>query len=207
MPWAPDYVTSAELKAFLRIPAADVADDTQIAFAIAAASRAIDRAANRQFGLTATAEARVYTARYDRWRGRWVIDVDDFQTLTGLAIAYDDNDDGVFDKTVDVYRTWPFNADEEGRPWTTIIVDPDSANTPGAAQGATRVTAFWGWSAVPATVKQATFLQASRFFQRRGAPFGVAGSPDVGSELRLLSKVDPDVEVALGPYRRWWAAV
>jgi len=55
---------------------------------------------------------------------------------------------------------------------------------------------------VPTTVKQATLLQASRVFARREAPFGVAGSPDMGSELRLLEKVDPDVAVMLVPYVR-----
>jgi hypothetical protein len=70
-----------------------------------------------------------------------------------------------------------------------------------------QVTATWGWTAVPATIKKATLLQASRFYKRRDAPFGVAGSPDMGSEMRLLAKVDPDVEVMLGDYRRKWGAV
>lgn len=60
---------------------------------------------------------------------------------------------------------------------------------------------------VPDSIKLACLLQASRFFIRREAPFGIAGSPEAGSELRLLAKVDPDVEVILGPYRSWWGAV
>ena len=69
-----------------------------------------------------------------------------------------------------------------------------------------KVTARWGWAAVPSTIKQATLLQASRLLARRDAPFGIAGSPDVGSEIRLLARVDPDVAVAVAPYRRWWGA-
>jgi hypothetical protein len=64
------------------------------------------------------------------------------------------------------------------------------------------VTAVWGWTAVPTSVKQATLLQASRFHKRRHAPFGVAGSPEMGSEIRLLSRVDPDVSVALRDFNR-----
>jgi hypothetical protein len=45
-------------------------------------------------------------------------------------------------------------------------------------------------------------LQASRFYARRDSPYGVAGSPDLGSEVRLLSKVDPDVAVSLADYVR-----
>jgi hypothetical protein len=69
------------------------------------------------------------------------------------------------------------------------------------------ITALWGWSAVPVPVKDATLLQGQRFAARRDAPFGVAGSPTDGSEVRLLARVDPDVEVMLGDYRREsWAA-
>jgi len=64
----------------------------------------------------------------------------------------------------------------------------------------------WGWSAVPVPVKEATYLQASRFHSRRDSPYGIAGSPDQGSELRLLSRVDPDVAVSLSDFVRWWAA-
>lgn len=53
------------------------------------------------------------------------------------------------------------------------------------------------FSPVPATVKLATEMQASRWAKRRDAPFGIAGSPEMGSELRLLPKLDPDVEVLL----------
>jgi hypothetical protein len=63
-----------------------------------------------------------------------------------------------------------------------------------------KVTALWGWTAVPVAVKQATLLQASRFFSRRHSPYGVAGSPELGSEIRLLARVDPDVGVSLRDY-------
>jgi hypothetical protein len=56
----------------------------------------------------------------------------------------------------------------------------------------------------PAPVKLACMLQASRLVKRRDSPFGVAGSPEFGSELRLLSKLDPDVENLLRPYRIPW---
>jgi hypothetical protein len=69
---------------------------------------------------------------------------------------------------------------------------------------AVAVTARWGWPSVPFPVEQAALQQAVRLFARRSSPFGVAGSPELGSELRLLSRLDPDVEMLLGPYRRRW---
>lgn len=56
----------------------------------------------------------------------------------------------------------------------------------------------------PEPVKLAAMIQASRLSKRRDSPFGVAGSPEFGSELRLLSKLDPDVETLLRPYRLPW---
>lgn len=197
MAWAPDYVALLDLKAYLRIT--DLVDDAQIALAITAASRAVDQHTNRQFGLVAAPEARVYTARYDRDRRRWVVDIDDLMTVVGLVVTTEAG-------TVDVFTKQPGNASAEGKPWTRLVVEPSSAVTPNGDEDGVTVTARFGWTTVPVAVQQATLLQASRFFGRRNAPFGVAGSPELGSELRLLAKVDPDVAVVLGPYIRWWAA-
>lgn len=197
MAWAPDYATAAELKAYLRISDAD--DDAQIALAITAASRAVDQFTSRQFGLVAAAEARKYTAFWDRNRCRYVVPIDDLMTQVGLTVT-------VAAGVVDVFDLRPANSVAVGRPWTELVVAPAAAVKPTITQDAVTVTAKYGWTIVPDTVKQATLLQASRLFKRRDAPFGVAGSPELGSELRLLAKVDPDVQVALGPYVRWWAA-
>lgn len=192
MPWAPDYVTSADLKGDLRIT--DNGDDAQVARAITAASRAVDRATNRQFGLVDAAEDRIYPASWRR--GRWLVKIDDLMTETGFTVT-------TVDGTVTAYRLHPVNAAAEGRPWTRLVIDPASPVQPtGEPYEEITVTAKFGWATVPDTVKEATLLQASRFFKRRDAPFGVAGSPDQGSEMRLLAKVDPDVAVMLADYVR-----
>lgn len=197
MAWAPDYVTSTELKAYLRI--GDAVDDAEVALAVTAASRAVDRATNRQFGLIAVPEARKYTAYWDTDLCRYVVEIADLMTVTGLTITVEAG-------TVDAFDLKPANAAVEAFPWTRFVVKPESLVKPPLTEDAVTVTARYGWTTVPAAVKQATLLQAARFFKRRDAPFGVAGSPEAGSELRLLAKVDPDVAVVLGPYQRWWAA-
>lgn len=204
MPWAPDYCTSAELKSNLRIP--DAVDDAELALAITAASRAIDHAANRQFGQVSPVQARLYQARWDSGWRRWVIDTDDISSAAGLLVALDDDDDQVFDVAITDYRLAPVNEDEKSRPWTQIVVNADSTNQPTTAKATVQVTALWGWAAVPTAIKQAAITQAARFYYRREAPFGVAGSPTVGSEIRLLAQVDPDVAVMIRSYRRAWGA-
>ncbi len=206
MAWAPQYASTAELRAYLRIPVADTADDTQIALAANAASRSVDHHCNRQFGQVTTADARVYTPRWDRRRASWVIDVDDISSTDDLSIMIDDDGDQTFDLEIDDYRLLPLNAAAVSHPWTQILVSSDSTNLPTAREGSVEVTAEWGWAAVPDSVKEATLLQGSRFFMRQQAPFGIAGSPDLGSELRLLQKVDVDVAVMLRGFVRQWGA-
>lgn len=193
MAWAPDYVSAAELAAYMRIGDAD--DDAELAVAATASSRAIDDHCNRQFGLVAAPEQRFYTARPDYDRGRWVIDMDDFMTTTGLAITVGGVALTDFDKE-------PINAAAEGRPWTRIVVKSTSAVQPTGADDEAAATIRWGWTTVPVPVKMAARLQGSRFHSRRDSPYGVAGSPQTGSELRLLSKLDADVAVSLRGFVR-----
>jgi hypothetical protein len=193
MAWAPDYVTDADLSSYLRIDDND--DDAELALAITAASRAIDHHCGRQFGNT-TAEERTYIARPDYERGYWVLDTDDYTLITGAGVVVTDAG------TVTTYVQEPRNASQKSRPWTRVVFTADSEFQPDVYPHEVNVSALWGWAAVPTTVKQATMLQASRFFTRRNAPFGIAGSPDSGSEMRLLAKVDADVAVTLRDYVR-----
>lgn len=202
MAWAPDYASTADVKGYTRIP--DTADDVQIALAVTAASRAVDRVCGRQFGLVAAPEARYYTPQWDSKICRWLVKFDDLMTTTGLVVMADLGDDGTYESEVDGYALRPVNAAPKSRPWTSLVVLSSSTTLPVRTEASVEVTAKWGWSAIPDAVKQATILQASRILKRRDAPFGVAGSPDSGSEIRLLARVDPDVAVILNSYVRWW---
>jgi hypothetical protein len=201
----PDYASVDELKRYLRIPglyegsintSEDTYDDAELALAITSASRAIDTATNRQFGSLGTATAFRYTARFDANRNAYVVRIEDLMDSTGLIVKTEGTE--VFD-----FDLYPFNAPSYGKPWTLLIIH-DGVST---EEGDIEVTAKWGWTSVPATIKNATLLQAARLFKRREAPFGVAGSPDMGNEIRLLAKLDPDVAVLVGSYAKRWGAV
>jgi hypothetical protein len=181
--WEPDYATVDELKAYVSIPDDDTVDDTELAGKITAASRSIDQHTRRQFGQVDVLELREYPIR-----SNGLTMVDDLMDVTGLLVEVDG------DAVVPAYLN-PRNALQRGMPYTRMFL-------PSAWSGVAQVTALWGWTAVPATIKEAALLQASRLFKRRDAPFGVAGSPDLGSEIRLLAKVDPDVAVMLERYVR-----
>lgn len=184
--WEPSYATVGELKAYVSIPDDDTVDDTELSGKIAAASRSIDHHTRRQFGQVDAGEQRDYPIVC---RGVFkVLLIDDLMDTTGLVVE-------VAGAAVVPTYFHPANAAQKGMPYTRIFLPVDSS-------GVAQVTALWGWSAVPETIKEATLLQASRLFKRRDAPFGVAGSPELGSEMRLLAKVDPDVAVMLRKYVR-----
>lgn len=190
MTWAPDYVTVALLKSYLRID--DTVDDAFIALWITTASRNVDDFTHRQFGKT-TLEARTYPSVWDRRAGVYVAEVDDLQDLTGLSITA-----GSTVLTTDGYDLRPLNNAQMGKPYERLH---------SAVGGDLAMTAVWGWSAVPAAVSTGLLLQAARLAARRDSPFGVAGSPSEGSEIRLLAQLDPDFKTSLKPLvRNWWAA-
>jgi hypothetical protein len=190
--WAPDYITLAELKKLVDVD--DVVDDAFLGLLPGAASRAVDRACGRQFGIVAAPEERYYPVRYVRNRRRWVAAIDDLQTTTGLILPAAIGTD---------YVLGPRNAVARGKAWLQIIFR-ETPLTSGEEEFP--MTASWGWSAIPDAVKVATLLQANRWSSRKDSPYGIAGSPDQGSELRLLERVDPDVKTSLRDYRRdWWA--
>lgn len=209
MAWRPDYVTVDELQVFVGIPTADTVDDAALGSAITAASRAIDSWCGRQFGLLAAPAARYYG-----WDGRTIecrpaLRVDDVQSVTGLAVTVDVAGTAVFSGTLTNatdFDLWPYNAPADGEPWTHLLLRSSSSVTFPGRSRSVAVTATWGWTTVPGVVKEACLIQSARWFKRKDSPFGIAGSPDLGGELRLLERLDADVAVLLGSVRRPWAA-
>ncbi len=204
MAWAPSYATAADLRTYMNVPAVtgdatDIARDTLVHTpALDAASREIDRACSRQFGAV-TVIARYYTARLDQATRYYVTSVDDIGDLTGLLVATDLDGSAAFATSCTVKYTLPLNAIAKGRVVTDVVTSNGST-----LPGRMKVTAVYGWPTVPPTIKEATLLQASRISKRRDSPFGVAGSPDLGNEIRLLAKLDPDVERMVAAFRRYW---
>jgi hypothetical protein len=197
--WEPDYATVEELREYAGITDEDdTVDDAGLARNITAASRAIDDhcGPQRQFGQVETAQERFYTVRDYHYGivasgGSSLVIVDDLMTLDDLVIT-------VAGEAVTPTLWRPANAPVKGKPWTRVYL-PGRLSMDGDAVS---ITAKWGWDAVPVAIKEACLLQALRLSKRKSSPFGVAGSPDMGSELRLLAKVDPDVAVMVHKYIR-----
>lgn len=191
--WKPDYVTVALLKDYLRVD--DTDDDALYALYISTASRAVDDWCGRQFGATEDPELRKFVSTWDRARCAYVASIDDLPSTTGLVVEID----GAALTIDDDFTLEPVNAPAKGKPYERLVT---------SRGGRLDMTAdVWGWSTTPASVQTGVLLQSSRLEARRDSPFGVAGSPSEGSELRLLAALDPDLQTSLRPFRRkWWAA-
>lgn len=200
MGWQPAYCTAAELAHYA---GEGSVSDPEMTLAVETASRSVDRACGRQFGLLDEPVARYFTAEYDRARRVWVIPTEDFATTDGLTVESVGPQNGT---ALAGYLPAPINAVVDGKVWTSLIIGSGAAVAPNWTENGVRVTAKWGWPTVPPAVKMATLIQASRLYSRRQAPFGIAGNLDVG-EMRLLERLDVDLMTSVRPFQRVWGAV
>ena len=198
------YASLAELKSWVGIPSGDTADDTLLSLALDAATTQVDQYTDRTF----TADTNPVNRDYEPTDGG-ELNVDPISTTTDLVIATDENGDGVFETTWagSDYRLEPVNAAVTGEPYTRIVAIGSKRFPINGTRPSTRVAARYGWpnGTTPPGVKQATLIQAARLFMRKNAAFGVAGSVEFGSEIRLLDELDRDAQRLLRAYRRnWW---
>jgi hypothetical protein len=189
------YATLVELK--LQLGITDTTEDTLLNKALSTASRAVEKACgNRVFTLDGSATARVYVPQ-----GNYDLDVDDIGTLTGLLV---ETGSGTTYTTLPAtaYETTPTTALVRGEPITSLN-DLGYAGVwwSGGVTPRVRVTACWGWPAIPDEVSQATLITAARLFRRKGSPEGVAGFGDMG--VVRVPKLDPDVQAMLQPLKRY----
>ena len=190
------YCTLAELKASIAIT--DSVDDTPLEAAITATSRMIDDYTGRFFYRNGTTESPV--ARYYTPLDPWTMNMDDNYSIT--QVATDDN----FNQTWDTvwatsdYMLEPVNNPQRGWPVNRMLAIGRYV-FPYYLPQSVRITGIWGWASTPAEVNMATLIQAARLFTRRQSPFGIAGSPDLGT-VRLSAKLDADVETLLRPFKK-----
>lgn len=198
------YATLVQLKSYLlgeAEAAEDTLDDDELTDALASASQEIDDHCGRRFSADDVATAR-RIARDRILRGTaWI---DDFHTTTGLIVATDDGDDGTYSTTwaASDYELEPLDGIVDGVPgWPYYRIVPVASRCwPRCTRRAPlRVTAKWGWAAVPAPVHQACLIMAAETHKLRTAPFGVAGFGQYG-HIRVRN--NPMAEKKLAPYVR-----
>lgn len=195
MPITNGYATLAEAKARLGIPVGDTADDSVLEAVIEAASRSVDRYTGRRFYQVAS------SARYFTAANAVSVLVDDYVSVS--EVATDLNLDRTWSNVITLsdLEATPLNAAAYGEPFTAIRLKPLASESLELDRDAVKVTAVWGWPAIPDAVNEATLLLTSRLFRRKDAPFGISGGGEVGTSVAIRAS-DPDITSLLDPYRR-----
>jgi hypothetical protein len=178
------YCSLLELKDYLKIPANKTGDDTLLEDALASATQEINETCNRQFNKIDDDEDATERS-YGRVNSRLAY-VDDFYTTEDLVVTVADT---VLTHLVD-FDLKPLNGVVNGEPgwpfWKIKFYDTVVVPAGGfVGEAPVKVTAKWGWAAVPAPVKQACLIMASENFQMKDTPFGVAGMDMFGTPLRV----------------------
>lgn len=187
------YATLEEIKLRLEIQVSTY--DAVLEGNLDAASAQIDQYCRRTFSKATTATARIFDD-IGAWRNRsWSIVTDDYWELG--SVKFDTDDDGTFETTISTGYAYPRNAAVSGRPFTAVHLREGTIYT--YPRGGVEVTAKWGWPSVPAPIKEATLLQASRLFKRKDSPEGTLGMADFG--VMTIARFDADVRELCGPFK------
>ena len=191
------YCTIAQVKGADVLNFATTAHDEILETIIEAVSRLIDNATQRQF--FTTTEARYFTTR-DSSR----IDVDDIATASGVIVETDLNGDGTFEYTWTAtdFSLWGYNDISKGWPYSQIEITPQGQYAFPSLRRGVKVTATFGWAAVPKPITLACILQSNRAYKRFDTALGVAGSSAMGAITLSIPGLDPDVEQLIRPYMR-----
>lgn len=192
------YVELARLKEYLKFKPEKIEQDENIQDAISSASGEIEKHCNRQFQRADTATARVFAPA-----SRTRCPVDDFWSLDGLVVEVDTNGDGTFSTVVPSsdYELHPSNGVVDGQvgwPYYEINLVEGYFPTHLRRKKTVRLTAKWGWEAVPEAVRQAAVVIAAETFQLKDAPFGTAGMDQFGNIYHVR-----DNRIAAGKLARY----
>jgi hypothetical protein len=165
-----DYISVDDFKAYVKIEGSSQYDEL-LEEAAGSASREVERFCRRQFNDAGSASEREFTPVSSE-----VLIVDDFSTSDGLEIEVD----GIA-WTADQYSLEPKNGVMQGVPgWPYWLIRAKGGSSFPTNGADVKVTARWGWAAVPEPVRQATKVIAAMNFQMKDAPLGVAGNGDFG---------------------------
>ncbi len=204
-----DYVTVENIKEDIPdSPLLDVSDatyDIVIGNMITAASRMIDRYVGgwANYFYPSTADE----TRYFDGNGEEELYIDPIVSLTSVYVSEGggraSSDYTAWTKDTDFYVK-PYNYTALSQPIQSLVIDNDSGSkgTWGTTRKGVKVTGIFGYSSTPPEdIKQATKIQAVRWFSRAKQNYQDGGANPTLGEMTYVQQLDPDVKMLLLPYR------
>jgi len=201
------YATQLEAKQWLNMADASL-DDLMVDNLVTAASRAVDGYCGRYFYPDQAATARTFLTT-----DGYCAAIDDVWDTATAVVKTDSGQDGTYETTLTVSTQYIFEpvngvvAGVGGWPAMRVrLVGGTLFPTATYGRPQLQVTAKWGWTAVPAPVKQATLQVVGELWKRKDAPFGVLGGQEFGT-IYLSPDAMRSVGSLLAPYGRASATV
>jgi hypothetical protein len=195
------YTTLAAFQAYANMSTVTADETTTIEQAIEAASRTIDRVANRRFYIDAAATARLY-----RTTDFYTLFVDDIGSTTNLAVNLDADGNGNYTDTLTLNTDFildPVTAPQLERPFTRItMVGTETFPLPISRRPQVQVTAKFGWyeGTPPDDIVEACLILSADYVKRASSVGGVLGLSELGA-IRM-SPLGRDISAIVRAYRR-----
>ena len=195
------YTTLAAFQAYANMSTITGDETTTIEQAIEAASRTIDRIANRRFYIDAAATARLY-----RTTDFYTLFVDDIGSTTNLAVNLDADGNGNYTDTLTLNTDFildPVTAPQLERPFTRItMVGAETFPLPISRRPQVQVTAKFGWydGTPPDDIVEACLILSADYVKRASSVGGVLGLSELGA-IRM-SPLGRDISAIVRAYRR-----
>lgn len=185
------YCTTDDVKTELGIT--DANDDDRIDRIVYAVSRQMDDFVGADI-------QPLSNTRYYRALGSYMVITDPFTTLT--SVAFDSAGDWSTYTLLTTGQPVPFNAASSGKPFTGIMLGPNSSNLFPLHERGVRVIATFGYGATaPKVIKEAAIMQSSLIYRQQvsgGAP--IAGGGEYAGPI-IQGGLHPLVRRMLDPYR------
>jgi hypothetical protein len=195
------YATLVQFQAYANMSTVTADETTTIEKAIEAASRTIDRIANRRFWMDTNATARLY-----RTTDFWTLPVDDIGSTSGLVVALDADGNGNYTDTLTLntdYILDPVTAPQQARPYTRVtMVGTETFPLPISRRPQVQVTARFGWylGTPPDDIVEACLILSADYVKRASSVGGVLGLSELGA-IRM-SPLGRDIGAIVRAYRK-----
>ncbi len=194
------YATLLQIKSLdrLNISTADSSSDTTLEGIITSISRSIDRYCGQYFYKSTAAETRYFTALESS-----SVFVGNIVSVSAL---YTDSGDRSYANTWSTsdYDLFPYNSTSLSEPEPFRFIDVSPIGTyrfPALLSKGVKLSAVYGWNAVPTSVTEACLLWSERWFKRYKTPLGISAMSPLGEQMLKVPPPDPDVIQLLHNYR------
>ncbi|MGW6255416.1 hypothetical protein [Streptomyces sp. NPDC055085] len=183
MAYGDPYIDVEDLKAYITGLTGTSGNDVILESSLGSVSAEIEAFCGRQFNKPAGDVVSTRLFAPDSWH---TLTVDDFYTTGGLVVEVDAGGSGTFTALDPAdFELEPVNGIVDGRygwPYNRIrlVGGTRFPTCTGRRKYTVRVTAAWGWAAVPEPVKTACRIMAEETWKLKDAPFGVLGLGEFG---------------------------